>query len=201
MPVELLIVFVKAPRAGQVKTRLAGEIGTEAACAAYRRLVEELIQGLHPVANVELRFTPDSARTEIQPWLTKAWTAVPQGMGDLGARLERAFDEAFAAGARRVVVIGSDCPEVMASDITAAWRALRSSDAVIGPATDGGYWLIGLRAPQRTLFRGMSWSTDGVLAETSKRAAVAGLAVHRLRELGDVDTAADWRRFLATARE
>jgi len=201
MSAELLIIFVKAPRAGQVKTRLAQEIGAEAACAAYRRLDEDLFRSLQALDCVEVRYTPDDAREEIQPWLAKGWSAQPQGDGDLGTRLERAFDEAFAAGARRVVAIGSDCPEVNAADIGAAWEALQSSDAVIGPATDGGYWLIGLRGTQPALFRGMTWSTEGVLAETLKRARAAGVLVEQLHALGDVDTADDWRRFLGRARE
>src|SRR5262245_46417110 len=191
-PADRLIIFVKAPQAGQVKTRLAAEIGADAACAAYARLVEELLQRLRKLPRVELRFTPDDTRHRIQAWLAPGWEAQPQGSGDLGARLARAFDEAFAAGAQGVVIIGSDCPEVGAADIHAAWEGLQTSDVVLGPATDGGYWLIGLRTRQPILFADMPWSSSTVLAETLKQARKAGLKIRKLRELSDVDTAADW---------
>jgi rSAM/selenodomain-associated transferase 1 len=114
-----------------------------------------------------------------------------------GERLDRAFTEAFGTGARRVVVIGSDCPEIASDDIEKAWAALREFDLVLGPATDGGYWLLGLRAPQPQLFRGIPWSSATVLNETLARARPTGLSVHLLRELSDIDTVEDWRTFLA----
>src|SRR5262249_24760372 len=123
----------------------------------------------------------------------------PQGPGDLGERLSRAFRDAFASGARRVVVIGSDCPDVTPADIHAAWAALEAHDVVLGPAIDGGYWLIGLQALHEPLFRGVRWSTSTVLTQTLALCHQQGLRVHRLRELSDVDTEEDWRRFLANA--
>src|SRR5256885_12591445 len=104
---QKLIIFVKAPRPGFVKTRLASEIGAEKACAAYVKLVTTLLNRLGALEHVELRFTPDDAVTEIARWMRSTWTAAPQGSGDLGARLSRAFDEAFAQGFNRVTIIGS----------------------------------------------------------------------------------------------
>jgi rSAM/selenodomain-associated transferase 1 len=153
-----------------------------------------LIQ-LQSLKNVELCFSPDDAAREIQPWLSAARTSAPQGEGDLGERLCRAFGRAFRSQARRVVIIGSDCPEVTEADIRAAWDGLRAHDVVLGPARDGGYWLIGLRSLQPALFRGIPWSTADVLAATQERARVAGLRVQLLRELSDIDTVEDWRRF------
>ena len=190
-----LIIFLKAPRAGSVKTRLARTLGADAACAAYRELVETLLGNLAKLSEVELRFTPDDAESEIRSWLRKGWSARPQSEGDLGCRLRRAFDEAFLAGATNVVIIGSDCPEVCATDIREAWRELRAHDVVIGPAVDGGYWLIGLRQPQPQLFEGISWSSEKVLGETMQRAKAAGLRIQVLRILMDVDTEVDWRAF------
>src|SRR5688572_19334877 len=109
---ERAIVFVKAPRPGSVKTRLAHTVGPEAACAAYGRLVETLLQALSSLPEVELRFAPDDAEKEIQSWLRKGWRARPQGGDDLGQRMQTAFADAFAEGASRVVIVGSDCPEV-----------------------------------------------------------------------------------------
>jgi|ERR1041384_4840991 rSAM/selenodomain-associated transferase 1 len=192
---DKLIVFVKAPRPGTVKTRLAVAIGPEEALAAYHQMVECVLASVSALPGVELRFTPDEARNEIAAWLHPGWTAAPQGEGDLGDRLQRAFASAFATGAGRVVGIGSDCPEVTAADIHAAWDALSENHVVLGPARDGGYWLIGLSQPCPALFSGIHWSTDSVMKETLDRARQAGLCVHQLHELADVDTVAEWREF------
>jgi len=197
---EKLIVFLKAPRPGQVKMRLAATLGAAAACAAYRRLVETLLRQIATLKNVELRFTPDDAESEIKPWMQEHWQLAEQGAGDLGRRLDQAFQSAFRNGSGRVVIIGSDCPEVTAADIESAYAALLSHDVVVGPAVDGGYWLIGLRAAQPALFIDMPWSTSLLLRETLERSRDAALRVHFLRTLSDVDTEADWRRFLAEAK-
>lgn len=201
MSAQQLIVFVKAPRPGEVKTRLAQSLGTGGACAAYRRLVETLLKKLAPLHDVQLRFAPDHARAEITPWVRAGWQAKGQGGGDLGRRLQAAFAEAFAAGAQRVVIIGSDCPEVNAGDIQEAWRELRKFDVVVGPAVDGGYWLIGLRQPSPELFEGIAWSSETVLAETMQRARAARRSIQVLRILTDVDTEKEWREFLGAAGE
>jgi rSAM/selenodomain-associated transferase 1 len=195
-----LIVFLKAPRPGQVKTRLAKNIGAEAACAAYRQLTETVLDRVSPQSSAQLRYAPDDAFAEIQPWLRPGWEAAAQGPGDLGERLHAAFVETFNQGAARVVIIGSDCPGVSARDIEAAWAALKANDVVIGPATDGGYWLIGLREPQSALFKEMAWSTKTVFQETVKRCEAAGLSVKLLRELADVDTETDWLAYSKTSK-
>jgi rSAM/selenodomain-associated transferase 1 len=191
-----LIIFLKAPRPGQVKTRLAKTIGAEAACAAYRQLTETVLDRVSPLSGVHLRYAPDDAFAEIQPWLRPGWEAAAQGSGDLGERLHTAFVETFNRGAGQVVVIGSDCPGVSAEDVKTAWAALKENDVVVGPATDGGYWLIGLHEPQPALFKEMGWSTNTVFQETVKRCKNMGLSVKLLRELADVDTEADWLAFL-----
>ena len=196
---ERLILFVKAPRPGQVKTRLAVALGEAAACAAYERLVKSLLSNLASLPEVEFRFTPDDAGPEVQPWLRPGWITLGQGTGDLGQRLQTAFADAFADGAKRVVIIGSDCPEVTASDVREAWRELRSRDLVVGPAVDGGYWLIGLREPQPALFENIPWSSESVLAETLRRARSQRLKMQLLRILQDVDDEPAWREFLKRA--
>lgn len=190
-----LVVFLKAPRVGAVKTRLAEALGPEAACAAYRQLVAALLANLAPLPKVELCFAPVEAGAEINPWLRPGWSACPQTEGDLGERLHAAFAEHFVSDAQHVVIIGSDCPDVTAMDIEDSWLALESHDVVLGPALDGGYWLIGLRAPQPGLFTTMPWSTDNVFSETMCRARESDLRVAVLRELSDVDTVADWTRW------
>ena len=184
-----------------MKTRLAADVGPTAALYAYERLVEMLLGRLAPLQGVELRFTPDDADGEVTRWLHDGWNSQAQGPGNLGERLCRAFGDAFESGARRVIVIGSDCPDVTPSDIEAAWAALEIHDVALGPATDGGYWLVGLRALDEAVFRGIHWSTSAVLEETLAICQQRGLSVHRLRELSDVDTADDWHRFLRAQGE
>jgi len=196
MSKERLIVFVKAPRPGVVKTRIARTAGAAKACAIYREMVEALLRNLHSLRTVQLRFAPDNARDEIAPWLRNGWTAEPQGEGDLGERLERAFADAFAGGSQRVVIIGSDCPEVKTADVRTAWKELKSHDLVVGPAVDGGYWLIGLRAQLPELFREIEWSSDHVLAQTLARAKSLGLRIQLLRILADIDTEVDWNAYV-----
>jgi rSAM/selenodomain-associated transferase 1 len=197
---EKLIVFVKAPREGAVKTRLAATVGTRKACAVYQELVETLLRRIEAIKSVELRFTPDDAGPEIQPWLHAGWTVQPQGDGDLGARLSRAFEESFAAGAERVVIIGSDCAEINSADIRTAWKELRTHEVVIGPAIDGGYWLIGLRSAQRPLFEDIAWSGDQVMGQTLQRARILGLRIQLLRILADIDTEEDWNAYVQDRR-
>ena len=93
------------------------------------------------------------------------------------------------------IVIGSDCPSIKVADISDAHKALEKHDVVIGPAVDGGYWLIGFQAPCPVLFDDIEWSLDNVLKETLARSEKAGLSVYLLRELADVDTAEDWEAF------
>jgi len=186
-----IIIFVKAPRPGFVKTRLADAIGPRNACDAYCKLVNTLLDSLADLPHVELRFTPDDAESEISQWLYEAWTAVPQGGGDLGERMQRAITEAQCP----VILIGSDCPSIKLTDISDAREALDKHDVVLGPAVDGGYWLIGLQVACPALFNGIQWSTDNVLKETLDGSEKAGLSVHLLRELADVDTVEDWAAF------
>jgi uncharacterized protein len=192
---RLLIVFVKAPRAGSVKTRLAQELGAERACEAYQKLVRAVLGNIQSLANVQLRYSPDDAESEVQHWRKPTWTTTAQGAGNLGERLARAFSDAFKNGASRVVIIGSDCPWLSAADIEETWSELETHDVVLGPARDGGYWLIGLRGPLPELFGGITWSTPDVLKQTVERATERGLRVRLLRELRDVDTFEDWKVF------
>lgn len=194
---QKLIIFVKAPRPGFVKTRLAQTLGAEAACAVYVQLVLSTLHRLQTLQNVELRFTPDDAAAEVAPWLRSPWTATPQGRGDLGVRLSRAFGDAFAAGYEYVSVVGSDCPAIAASDVLDSWNLLAHNDAVIGPASDGGYWLIALKAPAPDLFAKIDWSTPRVLEQTVAKVTRTNRSCYLLRQLTDIDTVDDWNRFMA----
>lgn len=196
-----LLVFLKVPRLGRVKTRLAASIGEEAALQAYRGMVAATLGAAGSWREVELRFAPDDGLGEVEPLLRPGWSAVGQGEGNLGSRLERAFNDAFREGTQRVLVIGSDCPSMQASDLLDAEEALSSADVVLGPASDGGYWLLGLRRPAPYLFRDMPWSTDTVFAETRRRVEAAGLRLVTLRTLSDVDTEADWQAWVTERKD
>ena len=195
---ERVILFCKVPRPGWVKTRLAQSVGSSAAVEIYRKLLQTVIQQLDGFS-VELRFSPDEAEEEIRPWAKPGWAVHPQGAGDLGQRLHRAFAQHFQSGAGRVVVIGSDCPELGATDLSDAFYALLEKDLVLGPAEDGGYWLIGLRQEAPLLFENIPWSTGAVREVTLAKARQQSLEVKLLRQLPDIDTEEDWKAFLARA--
>ena len=187
-----LLVFAKAPRAGAVKTRLARTLGDQRAAAVYRRMGRLVVDQVRRApANVTVCFAPDDAEGEVRHWLGTAparyW---PQGAGDLGARMSRMFDRAFA-GSNRVVVVGTDAPAVTESTIRRALQALDSADLVLGPSMDGGYYLMGLREPRPGLLTDIRWSTGSVLRQTMARAGSLGLGVTFLEVESDVDTAAD----------
>lgn len=201
-----VIVFLKAGRPGLVKTRLAAETDPAAAVAIHQVLVARTLAAVRSVPEVELRFAPADAEADVRALAGVAahWLLSPQADGTLGDRLESAADAALAGGVEQVLMVGSDCPELRAEDLAAGFAALSTHPMVVGPASDGGYWLIGFRAEARPLkrwFEGIEWSTATVLSETLRRGAAHGVAVARLRELRDVDTLDDWRAWLRREAE
>ncbi len=185
--------MAKYPAAGRVKTRLARSIGDDGAAALYEAFVLDLAERLRTVAweVVWCHWPPESPFGALVPGAR----CVPQAGRDLGERMATAVDEAFADGARQVVLIGADAPHLPLDRIDAALGALRGvADMVLGPALDGGYYLMGLRAPAPALFEGIAWGTRGVLADTLAQAARAGLATRLLPEDFDVDEPADLAR-------
>jgi uncharacterized protein len=194
---DALGIFAKAPVPGLVKTRLAAEIGGRAAAALYRRMARDIVAGcVRPGSHATVVwYAPLHGGAAVRRWLGGFHVAafVPQAAGDLGFRLEAAFTRHFRDGARRVVIVGSDCPAVDAGLVREAFAALAGHDLVLGPAHDGGYYLVGLNAPQVALFRGIPWSTDAVLDHTiayARRLRLDHLLLPRHR---DVDTADDAR--------
>lgn len=193
-PPATLLVFAKAPRPGHVKTRLARAWGAAAAAQAYRRLGRQVVGQLAGApAQTILCFDPPGSEDEIRAWLEGQGVCafVPQGDGDLGERMSLATAAAFARGARAVVVTGTDAPAVGAGTVARALDALRCADVVIGPSSDGGYYLIGLAAPQPALFGDMHWSTEHVFRETTSRCADLGLRVTCLPVESDIDRPED----------
>lgn len=183
----LVLIFAKAPRMGLGKTRLARGIGVARAWRLNRSMQALTLRvATDPRWDTVLCVAPDR---EVRARLPGVWPGRlarrPQGRGDLGARLTRAF---AAAGRRPVLAIGTDCPAMTRADVWSAICALRRADAVAGPATDGGYWLFGLKDPRRAraAFARVRWSTEHALADTLA-GLPAGRKVARLRTLSDVD--------------
>lgn len=192
---RVILLFVKWPEPGRVKTRIAATAGAERAAEIYRELVARVCARLPRATAVIVHFDPPERRAEIEAWLAPklpaSSTFEPQARGDLGVRLRGAFASAFAAGWEQAAVIGSDCVEITPAIFDEAWDA---EDAAIGPTEDGGYYLLALRRELPALFENIRWSTGDTLADTLGRAAAAGVRMHRLPVLNDVDTESDWLR-------
>jgi rSAM/selenodomain-associated transferase 1 len=187
MKKNTLVIFVREPRFGRVKTRLARDIGRFKAWMFYRRTVKALIRRVgHGNWQTIICVAPDENRGGFFDPRIKI---IPQGGGDLGQRMQRVFD---CVGSGPLVLIGGDIPGVRKNHIRRAFKALGNHDAVFGPASDGGYWLVGMRRRHARIapFEGVRWSTEHALADT-----VANIKLSQHVDftdmLSDVDRAAD----------
>jgi hypothetical protein len=187
MPPTDIAILARAPVPGFAKTRLIPDIGAHAAAMLQERLTERTVATARDAAlgDVTLWCAPDTRHPSFRDL---AVTLRPQPEGDLGARMLAAF------GARPTLVIGTDCPALTAAHLRDAAFALGTCDVVLIPAEDGGYVLIGAKAPHSGLFTGMSWGLPSVLAETRARIAALGLTARELPPLWDVDTEDDLAR-------
>ena len=199
---QRLIVFTRYPTPGQVKTRLIPVLGEKGAAQLYAEMTEHTLARIGPSEDqpsspaITLCYTGGDAN-QMADWLGSDCDYQPQGDGDLGQRLCRAFERAFDRGVRRVVVIGTDCPGINAPIITKAFEALRSHDVVLGPAADGGYYLIGLSQWAPDLFVEIPWGTSQVFEATVCKAKHQSLKIAPLEMLSDVDRPEDlpvWQR-------
>lgn len=200
-PDQHLVIFAREPRLGQVKTRLAATVGDARALAIYVALAERVVASLTvPDAwKLVVRCAPDVAGVEVERWLGGAVAVEPQGDGDLGARMSRALTDHLERGAARVVIVGTDCPDVGPEIVQQAFAALETNDLVYGPALDGGYYLVGARRPVPQVFTDVPWSSPDTLAVSLQHAQAAALSVQLLEPLGDIDTEEDWRAWQARA--
>jgi uncharacterized protein len=185
------ILFCRYPAPGTTKTRLIPVLGRAGAAELQRRMTEELLSRVKRFAQgrrveIEVCFEGGDEK-RVKKWLGPDLLLSRQIDGDLGRRMKAAIDRAFRDGCRRVVLHGSDIPGVEPSHLQEAFDALSECDLVLGPSTDGGYWLIGLSRPA-DLFDGMTWSHASVLQETLFRAGEMGLRSHVLTPLTDIDT-------------
>ncbi len=201
---ERLIIFTRFPEPGKAKTRLIPALGDVAAADLHRQMTEhtlaqvKLLQQSHPVG-VEVWFAGGD-RDRMQAWLGVDLQYQSQPKGDLGTRMAQAFQVGFDRSVKASVIIGTDCPELTAALLKAAFVALQQTDLVLGPATDGGYYLIGLRRSAPELFESIAWSTDRVFQQTVAIASKLNLSLSCLPMLADVDRPEDlpvWDRFKA----
>jgi rSAM/selenodomain-associated transferase 1 len=197
-PKVRIAVFAKAPIPGEVKTRLQGILGAEGAAALHAGLVRHALATAieSRAGSVELHCAPDERHEFFAACADRFRVPLAAQAGaDLGERMRNAFDRAFAAN-ESLVIIGSDCPVLHARDLRDAVAALESHDAVIAPAEDGGYALIGLAAPVAKLFDEVEWGTDAVLRQTRARFAAERVSCVELREVWDVDRPEDYARLM-----
>ena len=197
-----LIVFARAPVAGRVKTRLAASIGVDAALAAYRELAERTLavaagaRAAGIVGEIQLWCDPDTSHPALDAWRERYGAALRTQRGaDLGARMRNALADAVQDDGARIVV-GTDCASLDVATLADAAAALLAHDAVLAPAEDGGYVLVGVRR-DLDLFSDMPWSTPGLLRATRARLAALGTRAAELPMQWDIDTAADWARYRA----
>ncbi len=189
---QRLILFTRLPQPGTTKTRMIPHLGTEGAAQLQKQMTEHTVrQARKTGVPIEIRYTGGSEQ-QMREWLGGDLDYAEQGDGDLGERMRRTFEEHFSTGAERLVIVGSDCPSNGWKNMQEAFRALENTDCVLGPASDGGYYLIGLSragAETQPLFEGIDWGGSDVFEQTMK--AAAGLSIHQLQMLHDVDLPED----------
>jgi rSAM/selenodomain-associated transferase 1 len=191
---QTLIIMLKEPRPGLVKTRLGRDIGHVAAAWWYRHQVQRLLRGLEdPRWRLVLAVSPDHTGMQSRAWPAHL-TRIPQGCGDLGTRMARLLRQVPG----RVCIIGSDIPGITPRHIAHAFKAMACSEAVFGPAPDGGFWLVGMRAVPARLFTNVRWSSAHALADSM--ASLSQKRIAFIESLQDVDTRSDLQVTLGRAR-
>jgi uncharacterized protein len=191
---HVLLLFVAWPRPGRVKAQLARHLGPDYAARLARALADRALDRTAPIGEFARRvvYTPEDSRPALAAWLPRE-TLWPQVGEDLGERRRNALTRAFDEGFSRVALAGYDVPRLDRDRVLGAFAALSEHDVAVGPARDGGYYLIAARAPCPGLFEGIPWGTAAVLAETLRRAGALGLRVRMLESLRAVETISDLR--------
>lgn len=190
-----LIIFTRYPEIGMTKTRLIPVLGEAGATALHRLMVEKTLEKMRLVTEnlpgqIRVYFTGGDAEL-MADWLGNDLIYYQQSGVDLGGRMNQAFIHEFTAGFRKIVLIGTDCPDLHGEIIQAAFENLANHDLVLGPAMDGGYYLIGLNAPRPSLFQNITWSSAEVYSQTRAIARRENLSVFDLPTLRDIDEPAD----------
>lgn len=186
---QQLIIFTRFPEAGTTKTRLIPHLGADGAAQLQKEMTEYTVkQARRTGARIEIRYTGGTQK-QMRTWLGDDLHYTEQGEGDLGERMKRTFSTHFSAGAHQVIIVGSDCPSNGWKNIKDAFQSLETSDGVVGPASDGGYYLIGLCNSAPHLFDGVEWGGNQVFEQTMN--AATGLSIDQLPVLHDVDLPED----------
>jgi len=189
-----VIVFVKYPDPGEVKQRLARQIGSTAAAQLYQSMVKDQLHTLQQTQlPLYLLFTPSHEEENVSQWLGSQYSYIPQQGENLGQRMHHAFTSLFQHGYARVILLGSDIPDVPFEYLTQADHSLALHDVVIGPAVDGGYYLIGFNkhSYHSSVFDDISWGLDTVLSQTRDRIDKLHLSSHQVPVWYDIDTIED----------
>jgi rSAM/selenodomain-associated transferase 1 len=184
---KALIIFVRNPELGKVKTRLAAQIGAKPALAIYLKLLQHTRLTALQTNCKKYVFATETLHDDF--W--KGFGLKEQNGGNLGEKMMDAFEQLLNKGYIKVVIIGSDCPHLKAQHIEEAFDGLNSNDIVIGPANDGGYYLLGMKKMHPAIFQNKSWSTAFVFNETIATIKMLQLSFHQLEALTDVDEASD----------
>src|SRR6056297_979813 len=193
MEKNLLIIFIKNPVAGEVKTRLGASIGSTNALQIYKKL---LLHTQETAVQVECdrQLWYSSMIDRRDSWSSEQFDKKLQDGSNLGERMSVAFREAFEDGYEKVVIIGSDCADLSPDHIEDAFQTLHTNDAVIGPSEDGGYYLLGLNEYRPEIFSEIEWSTPSVFEETKRHFEQLGLTYRTLEVLNDIDTIEDLKQ-------
>lgn len=194
---DLLMVFIRNARIGQVKTRLAATVGDERALEIYIRLLDYTSNVVAVVQADKAIFYSDFIE-EVDEFPIPLFQKYLQLGDDLGDKMKNAFVKMFARGYEKVIIIGSDCAELDEVLVEEAFAALNDHDVVIGPAKDGGYYLLGSKKLIPSFFTNKTWSTNNVFLDTILDCKKAGLSYYVLKELNDIDEESDlpksWRK-------
>lgn len=185
-----LVIFVRNPISGQVKTRLAKDIGDERALAIYLQLLQHTLEITRGLSFRKFIYYADEV-SDYDLWSVPGYTKRKQNGNDLGERMLNSFKELFDQGFTRIIIIGSDCLQLKTENLEEAVALLESNNAVIGPANDGGYYLLGLTKFYPDLFTNKPWSTDKVFAKTIDDFINHGISYALLDELSDIDDVTD----------
>ena len=189
-----ILLFVKYPVPGRVKTRLGHSVGEKTAAELYSMFVLDILSGLAGFdAALRICFDPYEPQMRYQEWLGGDYSYIPQQGNDLGRRMKNAFESAFGCGFSKVVIIGSDSPDLPGDFISLALAKLDSFDAAVGPGSDGGYYLIGFRRESflPTVFSDIAWSGPSVFEKTKQILETNQRRTYFLGQWHDVDTLGD----------
>jgi uncharacterized protein len=199
-----IIVFVKAPHPGQVKTRLGKSVGDRPAAQLYRCFTEDVLDTVETLdVDSHIFFAPAEAEAFLKDWLGEHRSYIPQQGTHLGERMAAAFRHSFSLGYERVLILGSDSPDLPHTFLTEALEALREKQAAIGPSKDGGYYTLGFTPSTfcPAVFGALPWSTPQVYPQTLEILKQHSCPVHVLPAWTDIDTLDDLRQFYRRHRD